>query len=55
MVNKWTSACVNGISDEPLGGEFSQTGVIVEMADDFSTQQPKTIDVTANRVGRKTR
>jgi len=55
VVNEWATVVGNRVAEKLLSGLLSQRGVVVEVADDLSAQQPKITHVAANRPGRKTR
>ena len=55
VVNERSAVVVNRVAEKLLSSLLSQRGVVVEIADDLSAQQPKIAHVTANRPGCKTR
>ena len=55
VVNQRTTVVLDGVAEKFLGRLLSERRVVVEVADDLSSQQPKIVHVTANGLGRKTR
>jgi hypothetical protein len=51
VVNERATVVVDRVAEKLLSSLFSERGVVVEVADDLSAQQPKIVHVTANRPG----
>src|SRR6202022_2172053 len=51
----WGAGRTNPIAKKSLGSDLSQSRVVVQVADNFSTQQPEVVHVSANGLRGKTR
>ena len=54
VVNERATVVVDRVAEKLLSSLLSERGVVVEVADDLSAQQPEIVYVTANRPGCKT-
>jgi len=52
VIQQWSSLLQN-VEEEIFDGHFSEGRGFVQVADDFSSQQPKVVNVLAHGLGRK--
>src|SRR5271157_5538709 len=55
VVDQWAAVGSNHITKKLLGSDLPQSRVVVQVADDFSTQQPEIVHVPANGFRGETR
>jgi hypothetical protein len=55
IVDQWAAVGPNHIAKKSLGSDLSPRRGVVQLADDFSPQQPEVADVPANALRGKTR
>ena len=55
VVDQWAAVVTDRIAEKSLGSDLSPRGVVVQVADDFSTQQPEVVHVPANGLWGKAR
>ena len=55
VVDQWAAVGTNYIAKKSLDSDLSQSRVVVQVADDFSTQQPEVVHVLANGLRGETR
>ena len=55
VVDQWAAVGSYHITKKLLGSDLPQSRVVVQVADDFSPQQPEIVHVPANGFRRKTR
>src|SRR5271157_2618410 len=55
VVDQWAAVGPNHIAQKALGSDLSPSRGVVQVADDFSTQQPEIVYVPANGLRGKTR
>src|SRR5664280_961559 len=53
VVDQWAAVGSNHITKKLLGSDLPQSRVVVQVADDFSTQQPEIVHVPANVFGER--
>src|SRR5260370_23466722 len=55
VVNQRAAVSVDGIAQQTVGRDLSQRRVVVQVADDLSTQQPQVVHVLSDGLGGQTR
>ena len=55
VVDERTTVVGDRVAEKLLSSLLSQRGVVVEVADDLSAEQPKSVHMTSNRPGCETR
>ena len=49
----WAAQFMDGLPEEPLGGELAERLVVMEVADDLAAEAPEVVHVAADRFRRE--
>ena len=55
VVNGWAAIVMDGLSEKAFGGEFAESTVVMQVADDLAAEAPEVVDVAADGFRGKTR